>query len=183
MSRKLATKRQEPKRRRMALADSEFTALEQRFIDEFMVDQVATYALKRAGSSAKHLHQQASEYMRKPHIAREIQRRISLQAEKAIVDKTWLMTELVLTYQAAKAAAGVTGGNPAERTIALRALEKIGMHVDVNAFRHQVGIGNPDGSTFDLSGLSDEQIEQLETIVSALAVANGDSGGESPTIQ
>lgn len=174
MSRKLATKR------RRAL-DPVFTGLELRFIDEFLITPgSATAAMKRAGSTTKYPEQQASEYLKKPHIAREIQRRFALQSEKHAVDKTWLITELVLQYNAAKAAAAITQST-SERRLAVTCLEKIGMHVDVNAFRQQIGLSNPDGSNLNLSGLSDADLDSLETLLAKAAIAGGYSSGEEPS--
>lgn len=157
------------------------TPLEERFCAEYVVDFDGTAALKRAGSSAKWLSQQAYEMLRKPHIATRIQELIVGQNEKALVNKQWVMNELVLVYRSAMAGATAGKGNSAERATALRALEKLGQHVDVNAFRAQVGIGNPDGSAFDLSGLSDGELDNLESILSKVALSGGDSSGESPT--
>ena len=158
------------------------TPLEERFCAEYVVDFNGTEALKRAGSSAKWVAQQAYEMLRKPHIAQRIQALIVGQNEKALVNKQWVMNELVLVYRSAMAGANVGKGNSAERATALRALEKLGQHVDVNAFRQQIGLGNPDGSAFDLSGLNDDELDSLETILSKVALTGGDSSGESPTI-
>lgn len=151
------------------------TPLESRFCHEYCVDYLGGPALKRAGSKAKFADQQASEMLRKPHIATEINRIIAKQNEKVGVNKTWLMTELVLQYRAAAAAA--SAGNTAERRLALQALEKIGQHVDVNAFRQQLGIGNPDGTPFNYDALNDEELDDLERLLVKAAKASPDSGG------
>lgn len=165
---------------------SGLTPLETRFCVEYVVDYQGGPALVRAGSTATYPDQQAYEMLRKPHIAREIERLIAGQNEKAAVNKQWIMNELVALYQGAKLAAeGVGTGKPnaTERATALRALEKLGMHVDVNAFRAQLGLGNPDGSPLDLSGLDDEDLDVLERVLAKAALAGGGSSGEGETLQ
>lgn len=177
MSRKPAPKRGRQKAQAM-------TPLEQRFCHEYVVDFIAYKAIQRAGSQAKNLHIAATEMKRKPHVAAYISNLIAQQNEKAAVNKQWIMTELVLVYRTAMAAADTAkGSNPAERANALRALDKLGAHVDVNAFRQQIGLGNPDGSTLDLSGLSDEKLNLLESILSEAALSSGGASGEGETIQ
>lgn len=172
MSRKASANRHKPEA---------LTPLESRFCHEYCVDYQAGPALKRAGSKAKFADQQAYEMLRKPHIAAEIQRIIAGQNEKAHINKQWIMNELALQYRAASAAAAV--GNTAERRIAVQCLEKLGQHVDVNAFRAQIGLGNPDGSEMDLSGLTDEQLDQLEKLLEIAALAEPSEGGKGETIQ
>lgn len=179
MSRKAARRRHTPEG---------LTDLELRFCFEYVVDFKGGPALRRAGSTAEYVDQQAYEMLRKPHIVAKIEALIAQANERSTVDKDWLKTELVLLYRSALSAADVYDDkgkrittNPAERATALRTLEKIGQHVDVNAFRAQIGLGNADGSNFDFSGLSDEMLEQLETILSAAALAAGGPSRDQPT--
>jgi len=162
------------------------TDLETRFVAEYLVDMMAGPALRRAGSTTKFPDQQASEMLRKPHIAAEVQKRIAAANEKCEVNRTWVLTELALQYRAASTAASAPqpGGkrNVAEARLALSALEVIGKHVDVNAFRQQIGIGNPDGTAFDYAGLNDDELDQLENLLSKAALSSGDPGGEGPTL-
>lgn len=158
---------------------SGLTALEERFVAEYCVDFIGSAALRRAGSQARYIDQQAYEMLRKPHIVEAISAQVAKTNEKAIVNKQWIMTELVLQYRAASAAAAA--GNTAERRVALQALEKLGQHVDVNAFRQQIGVGNLDGSNFDFSGLNDDELDDLERLISKAALTSGGSGGEGET--
>lgn len=168
------------------------TPLEERFCHEFLEDGKAGPALKRAGSTARNLNQQAHEMKQRPHVAERIAQLMAIQNEKTAVDAIWVQNELVMLYRNARNAAdpprtvrqkGPVKTNEAARSTALRALEKIGSLVTVNAFRHQVGLSNPDGSNLDLTGLSDADLDQLETLLSKAALSGGDSSGEEPTIQ
>jgi hypothetical protein len=171
MSRKAATRRHK---------ERELTLLEKRFVSEYTVDWQGGPALKRAGSTAEFVDQQAYEMLRKPHIANAIAARVALLNEKCAINKQWVMTELALQYRAASAcAAVVTKGrrNTTEAKLAVECLEKLGRHVDVNAFRHQIGLGNPDGSAFDYDALTDEEQDDLERLLSKAALGDAVSGG------
>lgn len=160
----------------------ELTPLESRFVAEYLVDLQAGPALKRAGSTAQYVDQQAYEMLGKPHIAAEIQKRVATLNEKAAVNRDWVLNELALCYRAASAAAGTgTKRVVAEARLALSTLEVIGKHVDVNAFRLQLGVGNPDGSAFDYSGLADEELDQLEALLTKAALSGGSESGEGET--
>jgi hypothetical protein len=164
----------------------ELTDLESRFIAEYLVDLQAGPALRRAGSKAQYPDQQAYEMLGKPHVAAEVQKRLAALNEKCEVNRTWVLTELALQYRAAHAAAqAVKEGkrNTAEARLALATLEVIGKHVNVGAFRTQIGLGNPDGSDFDFSGLSDDKLAQLEELLTEAALARGGPSGEGPTLQ
>lgn len=163
-------------------AKRELTPLESAFVLEYLKDFVGGYALVRAGSSAKYPDQQASEMLRKPHIADAVARAMTRRNEALEVNAKWVLTELVIQYRAAAVGAGTgTASNSAERSNALRALDKIGQHVDVGAFRAQIGIGNPDGTNFDFSGLEDDELSNLERILAKAAISGGDSSGDSAT--
>lgn len=165
MSRKPAMKRHRKK---------ELTPLEDRFIAEYMVDLCGGRALVRAGSRTRYPDQQASEMLRKPHIAREIEKRIALVNEKTAMNAQWVLNELGLLYQFHKAAfmapiekgkRDLTAGKEA-RVV----LEKIGAHVNVNAFRTQLGVGNPDGSPFNYEALTDDELDALESLLRKAAL-------------
>jgi hypothetical protein len=173
MSRKAALRRH---------AKRELTPLEQAFVLEYLKDFVGGHALARAGSTAKYLDQQASEMLRKPIVADAIARAMTKRNEALEVNAKWVLTELVVQYRAAAVGAGTgKSTNSAERANALRALDKIGQHVDVSAFRAQIGLGNPDGTNFDFSGLDDDELSKLESILSKAAISGGDSGREEST--
>lgn len=156
------------------------TALESRFCAEYVIDFLGGPALRRAGSQAQFADQQAHEMLQKLHIIAEIERLIAAKNERSAVDAAWVKAELVILYQGAKAAAG---GNPTERATALRILEKIGQHVDVNAFRAQIGLGTPNGEEFNYDALSDERLALLIDLLSeaAGAVTGGGEGRDGET--
>lgn len=166
MSRKTASRRREKRA---------LTPLERRFVAEYCTDFRGGPALARAGSTAKYPDQQAYEMLRKPHVAEAVERQIAGLNERAFVNKQWVLNRLVTEYGRSSEAAenGKGKGATAERGHALRALEKIGQHVDVNAFRQQVGLGNPDGSNFDYSALSLEELHALESLLVKASLGGG----------
>lgn len=158
------------------------TPLEERFCQEYIIDFVGAYALGRAGSSAspENRKQQAYEMLRKPKIVERITQLMAARSEKAQVDSAWVLAELVKQYRLADMAL--------ERKTALSALKDIGQHVDVNAFRVQVGVGNPDGTAFNYDALSDDEQDILERLLVKAAAApsadiDGPEGVPRPTVQ
>lgn len=164
-----------PARRRQQKAG--LTILEQKFVAEYMVDGIAGKALVRAGSRAKHPDQQAYEMLRKPHIAAEIEKRIAGLNEKTAMNAQWVLNELGLLYQFHKAGFLAPGENGKRNLAAGKearvVLEKIGDHVNVNAFRKQLGVGNPDGTPFNYEALSDDELDALESLLRKAALGEG----------
>lgn len=137
------------------------TDKERLYIAEIQIDWNGTQAAIRAGYSPKSASDIASELNRKPHIVDAIVASMAKRAEKAQIDAQWVLIRLVATER--QIAARGKKANPLHR---LRALELIGKHVDVNAFRTQFGVGNPDGTPIDAGGwdfaaLDDEEFETL----------------------
>lgn len=170
MSRKPATRRNK----------RPLTGREAAFVRHYCSHWTGKRAVIEAGYRTKYPDQYASELIRKPHIANEIAKHTLKQSEALDVSAKWVLTKLVDQYNKAAKAADPSDDKswPAERGHALRALEKIGQHVDVNAFRQQIGLGNPDGSNFNYSALSDDELDTLERILSKAAVAGGTESRE-----
>lgn len=72
----------------------ELTRKQQRFIDEYVVDCNGTQAAIRAGYAKKTAAQMANEYLMKPHIKSEVDRRLKLASEEAQVSAEWVLTRL-----------------------------------------------------------------------------------------
>lgn len=159
-----------------------FTPRERLFIAEYPVDWNATQAAIRAGYSAKSAKDIGYELTRKPKIIDAITAVLAKRVEKAEVDAKWVLARLVdVEAEAAKVADDRdrgAGSRAAARLHRLRALELIGKHVDVNAFRTQFGISAPDGSPlWDLSRLDDGELDTFERLLAKISVLRSDPGG------
>lgn len=158
-----------------------FTIKERLFIQEYPVDWNAAAAARRAGYSHKTAANIASELKHKPKIIDAITRLLAKRAEKTAIDAGWVLARLVaVELEAAEAAKSGKAGN-APRLHRLKALELIGKHVDVNAFRTQLGFSPQEGSErlWDLSRLDDEELDTFERLLAKISVA-GPSGGNAP---
>lgn len=167
---------------------SGFTPRERLFVAEFPVDWNATAAAIRAGYSPKSASDIGYELKQKPKIIDAITAYLAKREEKADVNAKWVLAKLVdVESEAAKVASGTdaTGGSKAAaRLHRLRALELIGKHVDVNAFRTQLGISAPDGSPlWDLSRLNDEELDQFERLLAKISVIGSDPRGADRAVQ
>lgn len=152
------------------------TELEVRFVNEYLIDMDATAAYVRAGYNSKYPAQDAYAARRRPHVAKAIAQAMTKRNSDAGVDALFVLTEAAFQY---REAAGRAGKDPKERGHALKALDMIGKHVNVLAFRHQVGLGNPDGTNYDLSSLSDAELDEFERLaLKALGAGDGYSSGE-----
>lgn len=138
------------------------TELENNFVAEYLVDMNATHAYVRAGYNSASPKQDAYKLRRKEHIVKAITQRMVERNELVKIDAHFVLTETSIQY---REAAQRASEDPRERSHALKALDMLGKHVDVQAFRQQVGIGNPDGSNYDLSRLNDTQLDQLERLL------------------
>lgn len=169
------------------------TYKQQRFVEEYGVDLNATQACIRAGYSRNSAKDQGYENLRKPAIVDAITAVLADRSEKTTVNRSWVMAQLVDVHEQTKIETSA-----AQRAIRLRALEMIGKHVDVRAFRAGLGFSNDglddDGrSIWDLSKLSDgplssdynglsefEVFERLLAKISIVGPHAGGAGGEAP---
>ena len=152
-----------------------FTELENNFVNEYIIDMDATNAYIRAGYQSKYPCQDAYHLRRKPKIAKAISGLMVRRNEELGIDAKFVLIETTYQY---REAVGRASADPRERSHALKALEMLGKHVDVQAFRHQVGLGNPDGTNYDFTRLNDDQLDQLERLLSIAAGIDYDSERE-----
>lgn len=155
------------------------------FAQHYVECGVFAEAARRAGYGEKNAGKTGWVLSRNPIVVALISEKLARIEQDAEVDRRWLLIQAKTQYLKADASAGMgKTSRPVERGHALRSLELIGKHVDVQAFREQVGVGNPDGSNIDYSVFSDEELATLESL---LAKANrtappdpdlgGDTGG------
>jgi phage terminase small subunit len=173
------------------------TAKQRRFVVEYLVDLNATQAAIRAGYAVKGAKDQAWQLMQRPDIVGAIEQAKDERNKRVQVDADYVLQRLTDIDQMDLAAIHGDDGKllpirqwpliwrqmvkevdmksgKVKFHDKLRALELIGKHVSVNAFRDQIGIGDPSGgpiqtnTTVDLRNLSDDQLEQLEHIAAAV---------------
>lgn len=151
------------------------TELENNFVNEYIIDMDATNAYIRAGYQSKYPSQDAYHLRRKDKIANAIAACMTRRNAELNIDAKFVLIEASYQY---REAAQRASADPRERSHALKSLEMIGKHVDVQAFRHQVGIGNPDGTNYDFTRLTNDQLDQLERLLSIAAGIEYDPDSE-----
>lgn len=152
------------------------TDLEARFVNEYLMDMDATAAYERAGYNSRYAAQDAFRLRRKEKIANAIAKAMVKRNSDTNIDAKFVLIEAAFQYREASVRAAQ---NPKERGHALKALDMIGKHVNVLAFRQQVGLGNLDGTNYDLSNFSDEELEQFQRLaLKALGSGDGYTSGD-----
>jgi phage terminase small subunit len=103
------------------------THRQQRFTDEYLLDLNSTKAAIRAGYSSKTARQMAAQNMSKPAISNVIAMSMQQRSEHARVDSNWVLQAMLALYKEAREAG--------DMRFAIKALETIGKHVNVQAFK------------------------------------------------
>lgn len=142
-------------------SENKLTEKQKRFIEHFLLTGCATQAAKNAGYAAPH-NTQGYRLLHNPrfaHVQEEIDKRPNERAEKMKIDAEWLLQELVEAVQVAKASVrpklnSKTGkpikdehGNPVytrNDQALLKALELIGKHISVGAFKERLEVTTED---------------------------------------
>jgi phage terminase small subunit len=167
---------------------SGFTPRERLFVAEYPVDWNATQAAIRAGYSAKSAKDIGHELTRKPKIIDAITAYLGKREASAAIDRKWVLARLVHveaeTTKVGDDKDASDGAKSVARLHRLKAIELIGRHVDVNAWRGGLGLPGPDGSPlWDLSRLNDEELDQFERLLAKISVIGGDPvrAGDAPS--
>jgi hypothetical protein len=144
------------------------TPKQQRFVQEYLQDHNGTQAAIRTGYSAKTAKQQGSRLLADPRIQAAVRAGQKKVAKKAEVTVDSLMAELEqarkLALKEKQASAAVTATMGKGKLAGLL----------VEKHKHSGAIG-----TYDLSKLSDHELDRLEQILGPLADVGGDPGGAS----
>ncbi|MCC4588748.1 terminase small subunit [Xanthomonas sp. NCPPB 1067] len=147
------------------------TPKQQRFVAEYLKDQNAAQAAIRTGYSEKTAKQQGSRLLTLPAIAAAVRAGQKRVATKAEVTVDSLMVELEqarrLALREKQASAAVTATMGKSKLAGLL-VEK----------RHHTGLIG----TYDLTKLTDNDLDRLEQILGPLADAGGDPGGEGEAV-
>lgn len=137
------------------MAGVKLTAKQQSFVDEYLIDMNATQAAIRAGYSQKTAAQIGDENLRKPVIADAIANALKDRAEKVQIDAEWVLNNAVRVFERCMqnepvkyqngdpVYVGTPNGDLApaykfEHAGANKALEIIGKHIDVQAFKDRL---------------------------------------------
>lgn len=143
------------------------TPKQERFVSEYLKDANAKQAAIRAGYAAGSAEVQGCRLLRNAQVRAAVanaQRKVSRRAEvtaESLLEELEEARQLALQEKQTSAAVAASMGKA-----------KIGGHI-VERHKHSGVIG-----TYDLSKLSDEELDRLESILGPLAVAGGDQGGE-----
>ncbi len=108
------------------MTQKKLTPKQSLFVSEYTKDFNATQAAIRAGYSKKTARQIGEENLSKPDISLALSRSIAERAKEVKVDALWVLTEAVRQYAKAD--------NVEDIRSALKALDTVGKHVDVQAF-------------------------------------------------
>lgn len=142
------------------------TPKQQRFVQEYLQDHNGTQAAIRAGYSESTARQQGSRLLTEPRIQAAVRAGQKKVAKKAEVTVDTLMAELEqarkLALKEKQASAAVTATMGKGKLAGLL----------VEKHKHSGSIG-----TYDLSKVSDHDLDRLEQILGPLADAGGDPGG------
>lgn len=128
------------------------TAKQERFVEEYLIDLNATQAAIRAGYSEKTARQVGAENLTKPVIADAVARAQARRSEATGITAEWVLGQAVKLHERCmQEVAPLTDrkgnqirdddGNPLfvfNAQGAAKALELVGKHVNVQAFREQV---------------------------------------------
>lgn len=148
-------------------AKKKLTPKQARFVSEFLKDQNATQAAVRAGYSKSTANQQGSRLLANVGVAAELRKKQTRVAKKAEITVESLAAEFEEARQLArrqKQASAMVAATSGKGKLSGLLVER----------RHHSGaIG-----TYDLTKLTDEQLDHLESILGPLAHDGGDPGGE-----
>lgn len=127
----------------------------QAFVDEYIVDFNATQAAIRAGYSGKNASNMACKLLGRPDVAEAVAKAMEERSKRTKIDQDWVLKQAVEVHNRCMQGAPVLhpDGTPVliETPVgeiapayrfdsggALKALEIVGKHVDVQAFRESV---------------------------------------------
>ncbi|MEZ6141068.1 MAG: terminase small subunit [Zavarzinella sp.] len=141
---------------------------QKRFCLEYLVDQNATQAALRAGYSPLSARQISSELMARPDVRTEIDRLSAECAGKLQISVDWvlqsLMEELRIAQGQVPGPSGKVKSNPGKCIRILYLLGKFLGMWNGPTKRETVPEPVPMGQNFDLSKLSDDELEMLNKI-------------------
>jgi hypothetical protein len=162
------------------------TPLSRRFCEEYLVDLNAAAAARRAGYSEENAADQGYDNLRKKPIVEHIARLMAARSDKVDISATWVLGRLAHMEKGLSELPDAIKDVAARRD-RIRLLELIGKHVDVRAFRTQFGVGGPNGeplgTEWDFTRLSDEELDEFERLLAKVTVRRDAEGREGAADQ
>lgn len=131
------------------------TPRQERFVGEYMIDMNGTQAAVRSGYSPKTAKAQGSRLLTNADVAAAVTAAKQARAEATRIDAAWVLREAVALYQRCVGEIKPAlhpktrqqmrdhEGNPLftfNAAVAARALELVGKHVEVGAFKERVEV-------------------------------------------
>lgn len=165
------------------------TDFQARFAEEYLVDLNASQAAVRAGSTATRPGQTGFDTLKLPEVAEYVGALQRLRSERTEIDADWVLRESTKLYQRCvndKRVLTDRKGMPIldedgqlqwvfNATGAAKALELVGKHVNIQAFKENVGLSGAIGvAVVDARALSDEQLRALAAIPIGPKAPGGD---------
>ncbi|MCP4830833.1 MAG: terminase small subunit [Gammaproteobacteria bacterium] len=128
---------------------AKLTAKQELFCKEYLVDLNATQAAIRAGYSQKTASEMGYENLSKPQLAEYIAELKAKRSDKVEIDAAWVLTSLKKVHDRCMQEEAVidregapTGEYKFEHSGANKALELIGKHTDIQAYKEKIEIKN-----------------------------------------
>ena len=125
-------------------ASKPLNAKQQLFVAEYLKDLNASQAARRAGYSKRTAKQMGTENLSKPAIAAAIQTAFTERLERTQIDADYVLRQAVELHERCMQAVPVldkkgcaTGEYRFDAAGACRALELVGKHINVQAFKEQ----------------------------------------------
>jgi len=125
---------------------------QQRFCEEYIIDLNATQAAKRAGYSDRTSGAQGHALLKHPKVAQVIEGMIVERAAKTRITAEWVLEQAKIVYERCMTPIPVMSGDiqkldengdplfKIEHSGANKALEIIGRHVDIQAFKDNLEV-------------------------------------------
>ena len=137
--------------------NAKLTPKQQRFIDEFLIDLNATRAAVRAGYSRNCAGQIGQENLKKPVIAAAVAKAKQARAREAKIDSAWVLRQAVELHRRCMQEIRPVLNPKTRKQLhdddgnalfsfnaagANRALELIGKHIEIGAFKDRVEVSS-----------------------------------------
>lgn len=123
------------------------TPKQQRFVEEYLVDLNATQAAVRAGYSEATAKQQGSRLLTNVDVAAAVGKGAEVRSEETKIDAAWVLEKAAELHTKAL--------EEKQLSVAKGALDLIGKHIDVQAFREQM----QHSGRVEYVNMSDEELE------------------------
>jgi len=121
--------------------EKKLTPKQARFVEEYLIDLNATQAAIRAGYSEHTARQIGMENLTKPYISDFLAEQLSKRSEQTGITARWVLEQAADVYKEAR--------EEQDRSNALKALEQVGKHVDVQAFKDKQEIDHKGDINFN----------------------------------